>query len=81
MRHICGVQLEVMLCQLIPVFFRCSCYTAQYTAKWAHESEFSEILIGGKMLTDHMPDVLIRALDRVSNRDACISCPATGGSA
>ncbi|XP_015420605.1 PREDICTED: sn1-specific diacylglycerol lipase beta isoform X2 [Myotis davidii] len=60
---------------------RCSCYTAQYTAKWAHESEFSEILIGGKMLTDHMPDVLIRALDRVSNQDACISCPATGGSA
>nr|KAF6348206.1 diacylglycerol lipase beta [Myotis myotis] len=60
---------------------RCSCYTAQYTAKWAHESEFSEILIGGKMLTDHMPDVLIRALDRVSNRDACISCPTPGGSA
>ncbi|XP_070270429.1 diacylglycerol lipase-beta isoform X2 [Myotis yumanensis] len=59
---------------------RCSCYTAQYTAKWAHESEFSEILIGGKMLTDHMPDVLIRALDRVSNRDACISCPTPGGS-
>ncbi|XP_036096765.1 diacylglycerol lipase-beta isoform X3 [Molossus molossus] len=60
---------------------RCSCYTAQYTAKWSHESKFSKILIGPKMLTDHMPDILMKALDRVvSDRAVCVSCPAPGGS-
>ncbi|XP_039735824.1 diacylglycerol lipase-beta isoform X1 [Pteropus medius] len=59
---------------------RFSCYTTQYTARWAHESEFSRILIGPKMLTDHMPDILMRALDSiVSDRATCISCPAQGG--
>lgn len=59
---------------------RFSCYTAQYTAKWSHESEFNKILIGPKMLTDHMPDILMRALDSVvANRAACVSCPAPGG--
>ncbi|XP_062946835.1 diacylglycerol lipase-beta isoform X1 [Cynocephalus volans] len=41
------------------------CSTAQYSAKWSHEAQFSKILIGPKMLTDHMPDILMRALDRV----------------
>ncbi|XP_004691708.1 PREDICTED: sn1-specific diacylglycerol lipase beta [Condylura cristata] len=59
----------------------CSCSTAQYSAKWANESEFSKILIGPKMLTDHMPDILMKALDSVvSDRATCISCPARGGS-
>ncbi|XP_024432619.2 diacylglycerol lipase-beta [Desmodus rotundus] len=59
---------------------RFSCYTSQYTAKWAPESEFSKILIGPKMLTDHMPDILMRALDSVvSDRAVCVSCPAPGG--
>ncbi|XP_031289154.2 diacylglycerol lipase-beta isoform X1 [Camelus dromedarius] len=59
--------------------FSC-CPAAHYSAKWSHESEFSRILIGPKMLTDHMPDILMRALDRVvSDRAACLSCPARGG--
>ncbi|XP_057604532.1 diacylglycerol lipase-beta isoform X7 [Hippopotamus amphibius kiboko] len=61
---------------------RFSCYpAARYSVRWSHESEFSRILIGPKMLTDHMPDILMRALDRVvSDRATCISCPAQGGS-
>uniref|UniRef100_A0A8D0P750 Diacylglycerol lipase-beta n=1 Tax=Sus scrofa TaxID=9823 RepID=A0A8D0P750_PIG len=61
---------------------RCPCYVAaQYSVRWSHESEFSKILIGPKMLTDHMPDILMRALDRVvSDRAACVSCAAQGGS-
>ncbi|XP_020760040.1 diacylglycerol lipase-beta isoform X3 [Odocoileus virginianus] len=61
---------------------RCSCYpAARYTVRWSHESEFSKILIGPKMLTDHMPDILMRVLDHVvSDRAACVSCPARGGS-
>ncbi|XP_006044397.4 diacylglycerol lipase-beta isoform X1 [Bubalus bubalis] len=60
----------------------CSCSpAARYTVRWAHESEFSRILIGPKMLTDHMPDILMRVLDHVvSDRAACVSCPAQGGS-
>uniref|UniRef100_A0A2K6JRK4 Diacylglycerol lipase-beta n=3 Tax=Rhinopithecus TaxID=542827 RepID=A0A2K6JRK4_RHIBE len=55
------------------------CSAAQYSAKWSHEAEFSKILIGPKMLTDHMPDILMRALDSlVSDRAACVSCPAQG---
>ena len=49
--------------------------------RWADESEFSRILIGPKMLTDHMPDILMRVLDHVvSDRTTCVSCPAQGGS-
>ncbi|XP_023053516.2 sn1-specific diacylglycerol lipase beta isoform X2 [Piliocolobus tephrosceles] len=55
------------------------CSAAQYSAKWSHEAEFSKILIGPKMLTDHMPDIVMRALDSlVSDRAACVSCPAQG---
>lgn len=75
----CGLELDVTLGSLV-FFSRFSCYTTQYTARWAHESEFSRILIGPKMLTDHMPDILMRALDSiVSDRATCISCPAQGG--
>ncbi|XP_059752226.1 diacylglycerol lipase-beta isoform X1 [Balaenoptera ricei] len=61
---------------------RFSCYpAARYSVKWSHESEFSKILISPKMLTDHMPDILMRALDSVvSDRAACVSCPTQGGS-
>ncbi|XP_075383650.1 diacylglycerol lipase-beta isoform X2 [Tenrec ecaudatus] len=59
----------------------CYCPSAQYSARWSHEAEFSRILIGPKMLTDHMPDILMRALDRlVADRAACVSCPAQGAS-
>ncbi|XP_025841950.1 diacylglycerol lipase-beta isoform X2 [Vulpes vulpes] len=52
---------------------------AQYCARWSHESQFSKILIGPKMLTDHMPDVLMKALDSVvADRAAFLLCPAGG---
>lgn len=55
------------------------CSAAQYGVRWAHEAEFSRILIGPKMLTDHMPDVLMRALDSVvADRALCVSCSAQG---
>lgn len=55
------------------------CVAARYTARWSHEAEFSRILIGPKMLTDHMPDVLMRALDSVvADRGVCVSCPPQG---
>ncbi|XP_025719450.1 diacylglycerol lipase-beta [Callorhinus ursinus] len=54
---------------------------AQYSARWSHESQFSKILIGPKMLTDHMPHVLMKALDSVvSDRAGSVFCPARGSS-
>uniref|UniRef100_A0A452TTN5 Diacylglycerol lipase-beta n=1 Tax=Ursus maritimus TaxID=29073 RepID=A0A452TTN5_URSMA len=53
----------------------------RYSARWSHESQFSRILIGPKMLTDHMPDVLMKALDSVvSDGASYVFCPAGGGS-
>ncbi|XP_029802709.1 sn1-specific diacylglycerol lipase beta isoform X2 [Suricata suricatta] len=53
---------------------------ARYSARWAHGSQFSKILIGPKMLTDHMPDILMKALDSVvSDRAAYVFCPPGGG--
>ncbi|KAM4814300.1 diacylglycerol lipase-beta [Urocitellus parryii] len=59
---------------------RFGCWAAaRYRARWSHEAEFSKILIGPKMLTDHMPDILMRALDSmVADRAACLSCPGQG---
>ncbi|XP_020029481.2 diacylglycerol lipase-beta isoform X1 [Castor canadensis] len=57
------------------------CSAAQYRARWSHEAAFSKILIGPKMLTDHMPDILMKALASVvADRAACLSCPGQGGS-
>ncbi|XP_003496355.1 diacylglycerol lipase-beta isoform X1 [Cricetulus griseus] len=57
------------------------CSAARYRARWAHEAEFGKILIGPKMLTDHLPNILNQALDKVvADRTACVSCPGQGGS-
>ncbi|XP_012975863.1 diacylglycerol lipase-beta isoform X2 [Mesocricetus auratus] len=57
------------------------CSAARYRARWAHEAEFGKILIGPKMLTDHLPNILNQALDRVvADNTACVSCPGQGGS-
>lgn len=56
------------------------CSAARYRARWAHEAEFGKILIGPKMLTDHLPNIVNQALDRVvADRTACVSCPGQDG--
>ncbi|XP_010147194.1 PREDICTED: sn1-specific diacylglycerol lipase beta, partial [Eurypyga helias] len=47
----------------------------KYTARWSAETIFSSILISPKMITDHMPDVVLKALNSLSQeRGLCISC-------
>ncbi|KFZ58520.1 Sn1-specific diacylglycerol lipase beta, partial [Podiceps cristatus] len=47
----------------------------KYTARWSNERVFSNILISPKMVTDHMPDVVLKALNSLSqDRGSCISC-------
>ncbi|NXK64140.1 DGLB lipase, partial [Sylvietta virens] len=47
----------------------------KYTARWSNETVFSSILISPKMITDHMPDVVLKALNSLSQeRGSCLSC-------
>uniref|UniRef100_A0A8C4JTZ9 sn-1-specific diacylglycerol lipase n=1 Tax=Dromaius novaehollandiae TaxID=8790 RepID=A0A8C4JTZ9_DRONO len=47
----------------------------KYTASWSKETVFSSILISPKMITDHMPDVVLKALNSLAQEHgACISC-------
>uniref|UniRef100_A0A8C9FE77 Sn1-specific diacylglycerol lipase beta n=1 Tax=Pavo cristatus TaxID=9049 RepID=A0A8C9FE77_PAVCR len=47
----------------------------KYSANWSNETVFSSILISPKMITDHMPDVVLNALNSLSQEHgSCISC-------
>ncbi|OXB81788.1 UNVERIFIED_CONTAM: hypothetical protein H355_014985 [Colinus virginianus] len=47
----------------------------KYSANWSNERAFSSILISPKMITDHMPDVVLSALNSLSQEHrSCISC-------
>ncbi|XP_037238591.1 diacylglycerol lipase-beta isoform X1 [Falco biarmicus] len=49
----------------------------KYTARWSNETVFSSILISPKMITDHMPDVVLKALNSLTQEHgSCISCQA-----
>ncbi|XP_061456212.1 diacylglycerol lipase-beta isoform X1 [Rhineura floridana] len=51
----------------------------KYTASWSKETAFGYILISPKMITDHMPDVVLKALNSLAQENAsCISCRAQG---
>ncbi|KAM9261646.1 diacylglycerol lipase-beta isoform 2-T4 [Cariama cristata] len=47
----------------------------EYMARWSNETAFSSILISPKMITDHMPDVVLKALNSLSREHGlCLSC-------
>ncbi|EMP34974.1 Sn1-specific diacylglycerol lipase beta [Chelonia mydas] len=51
----------------------------KYTARWSKETAFSNILISPKMITDHMPDVVLKALNSLTEEKAsCITCQIEG---
>nr|XP_060642644.1 diacylglycerol lipase-beta [Anolis sagrei ordinatus] len=53
----------------------------RYTANWSKETAFGNILISPKMLTDHMPDVVLKALDSlIQANTSFLSCQAQGDS-
>lgn len=57
------------------VFFRLCSSDIKYSANWSNETVFSSILISPKMITDHMPDVVLNALNSLSQEHrSCISC-------
>ncbi|XP_043934561.1 diacylglycerol lipase-beta [Protopterus annectens] len=51
------------------------CYSqVRYKAAWSKESAFSSIYISPKMITDHMPDVVLKALENVTQDQPVIVC-------
>lgn len=57
------------------VFFRLCSSDIKYTARWSNETVFSSILISPKMVTDHMPDVVLKALNSLSrDHGSCLPC-------
>ncbi|XP_053131908.1 diacylglycerol lipase-beta isoform X2 [Hemicordylus capensis] len=51
----------------------------KYTASWSKETAFGTILISPKMITDHMPEILLKALNSLAQESvSCLSCRAQG---
>jgi len=44
-----------------------SCCASQYRAVWAQPESFDEILVGAKMISDHLPDTVQKALDSAAH--------------
>nr|DBA20252.1 TPA: hypothetical protein GDO54_015964 [Pyxicephalus adspersus] len=47
----------------------------KYSARWSKETSFSSIYISPRMITDHMPDIVLNALNGLcQERIGCTSC-------
>ncbi|KAG8433079.1 hypothetical protein GDO86_017384 [Hymenochirus boettgeri] len=59
----------------------CLCLSdVKYSATWSKETSFSSIYISPRMITDHMPDIVLKALRGLSTeRNNCSSCQAPPG--
>ncbi|XP_075421540.1 diacylglycerol lipase-beta isoform X3 [Ascaphus truei] len=52
----------------------------KYTVKWSKETTFNSIYISPRMVTDHMPDIVLNALRSLCQEKAsCISCQTSHG--
>ncbi|XP_026096622.1 sn1-specific diacylglycerol lipase beta-like [Carassius auratus] len=49
----------------------------RYRAEWSSEGSFSNVLISPRMITDHMPDVVLRALRSLTHEHPFALCPSS----
>ncbi|XP_006637413.1 diacylglycerol lipase-beta [Lepisosteus oculatus] len=55
---------------------RRACFSqVKYRAEWSSEMAFCSVFISPRMLTDHMPDVVLRALQSLTQDSAFSLCP------
>ncbi|XP_068162312.1 diacylglycerol lipase-beta [Antennarius striatus] len=60
---------------------RRSCFSqVQYRADWSNEMAFRSILISPRMLADHMPDILLKALNTLTSDRPYVLCPSSANS-
>ena len=50
------------------LFSRTCCGIPDYYAVWSQHEEFGEVLVSPKMLSDHFPDAVLRALEQLSDK-------------
>lgn len=63
---------------LISVFSQRSCFSqVRYRADWSNEMAFRSILISPRMLADHMPDAVLRALNSLTSDRPFPLCPSS----
>ncbi|KAM9817178.1 diacylglycerol lipase-beta [Neosynchiropus ocellatus] len=59
---------------------RRSCFSqVRYRAEWSNETAFHSILISPRMLSDHMPDAVLRALHSLTKDKPFFLCPSSSG--
>lgn len=58
---------QIMDIQEIDTIKTC-CGIPDYYAVWSQPEEFGEVLVSPKMLSDHLPDAVLRALEQLSNK-------------
>ncbi|XP_063077297.1 diacylglycerol lipase-beta [Engraulis encrasicolus] len=57
---------------------RRSCWSnVRYRAEWSSEMAFRSVLISPRMLADHMPDVVLRALQSLGQDRITLLCPSS----
>lgn len=49
----------------------------RYRAEWSSEGSFSNVLISPRMITDHMPDVVLRALRSLTHEHPFALCSSS----
>ncbi|XP_039630351.1 diacylglycerol lipase-beta [Polypterus senegalus] len=55
-----------------------SCFSdVKYHAAWAEQHSFCSVLISPKMITDHMPDVVLKALTGLTQDSRYFFCPTS----
>ena len=45
----------------------------RYEYRWAHRSEFNDVRVTPRMMTDHYPDNVYRALRDIANAEASVT--------
>lgn len=50
----------------------------EYRAVWAQPESFDEILVGAKMVSDHLPDTVQKALDSAAHSGDMLSSQMQG---
>ncbi|KAL0180213.1 hypothetical protein M9458_025655, partial [Cirrhinus mrigala] len=49
----------------------------RYRAEWSSETSFRNVLISPRMIADHMPDVVLRALRSLTREHPFALCPSS----
>lgn len=49
----------------------------RYRAEWSSETSFRNVLISPRMIADHMPDVVLRALCSLTREQPFALCPSS----